>query len=327
MDLRTRLLRGAVPALALALALTGCSTATERPGTSAGSTSVGSPSADRAPAAGAPTREQLRVDGRTRSYLLHRPTTPPADATRPPLVIAFHGRGGTAPELREQSRLDRSAKARGMVIAYPEGLDKAWAAGTQATPQRPDPDLDVRFTEALIAELVRDQRADPERVYVTGFSMGGSMALRMAADRPDLLAGAAAVSGELPTGAAEVRPTGTVPVMIVYGTDDAVRPIDGLPSPSPVAGEPVTPTRSARSSAELFAKAGGAGAPTTRAERGYDRTVWRLGGSAGTVQFLAVHDAGHTWPGSTITPPKGFGRTSRALDATSTVLDFFAGSR
>ncbi|MCD7443584.1 dienelactone hydrolase family protein [Streptomyces lincolnensis] len=321
MDLRTRLLRGAVPALALALALTGCSTTTERP---AGS-SV-SPTADRAPAAGTPTREELRVDGRTRTYLLHRPTTPPVDGTRPPLVIAFHGRGGTAPELREQSRLDRDAKARGMVIAYPEGLDKAWAAGTQATPQRPDPDLDVRFTEALIAELVRDQRADPERVYVTGFSMGGSMALRMAADRPDLLAGAAAVSGELPTGAAEVRPTGTVPVMIVYGTDDPVRPIDGLPSPSPVAGEPVTPTRSARSSAELFAKAGGAGAPTTRAERGYDRTVWRLGGSAGTVQFLAVHDAGHTWPGSTITPPKGFGRTSRALDATSTVLDFFAES-
>ncbi|MFI9170977.1 hypothetical protein [Streptomyces lincolnensis] len=53
--------------------------------------------------------------------------------------------------------------------------------------------------------------------------MGGSMALRMAADRPGLLTGAAAVSGELPTGAAEVRPTGPVPVMIVYGADDPVR--------------------------------------------------------------------------------------------------------
>ncbi|MFI2411548.1 alpha/beta hydrolase family esterase [Streptomyces sp. NPDC018947] len=307
-------------ALALVLPLAGCSDGSERPDAPPASSSP----ATRGAADG--VREELRVDGRTRTYLLHRPD---ADGPRP-LVVAFHGRGSDAAGLREQSRLEKAAGRRGMIVAYPEGIDHGWGAGTRKTGQRPDPGLDVRFTEALIEHLVRTEGADPRRVYVAGFSNGGSMALRFAAERPGLLAGAASVSGQLPAGAAAVRPAGPVPVMVVYGADDPVRPLAGLPSPPPDPDEPILPSMSARDSAEAFAAAGGAGEPVTEAEEGYDRTVWRLGGGsggragAGTVQLLVVHGAGHTWPGSAITPPKGFGPTSRALDATGTILDFFA---
>jgi polyhydroxybutyrate depolymerase len=347
-------------ALALALSLTGCATESGRPDASPPAPSASGPSATpdgratasaTAPATASEVRARLRVDGRTREYLLHRP--PAADGPRP-LVVAFHGRGADAAELREQSALEKAAGARGMLVAYPEGLDRGWGAGTRATRGRPDPDLDVRFTEALIAHLVRTERADPGRVYVAGFSNGGSMALRMAAQRPGLLAGAASVSGQLPAGDAAVKPTGSVPVMVVYGADDPVRPLAGWPSPPPDPGEPILPSLSARDSAEAFAAAGGAGEPVTEAEQGYDRTVWRLRktpakapgetpgkasgktpgktsdateadrAAAATVQLLVVHDAGHTWPGSSVTPPKGFGPTSAALDATDTILDFFA---
>ncbi|TJZ57377.1 hypothetical protein FCH28_08110 [Streptomyces piniterrae] len=314
---RVRAKRAWCHVLLLGLALTGCGTPTERPAPP--SSAADSPAPSTAP----DNRHQLRVDGRTREYLLHRPA---ADGSGPrPLIIAFHGRGSTASYLREQSRLDEDAKARGMLIAYPEGLGKLWGAGTRATGKRPDPDLDVRFAKALIDELVRTQRADRKRVYVVGFSNGGSMALRVAAQHPELVAGAAAVSGELPTGAAAVKPTGPVPTMIIYGADDRVRPLAGMPSPSPApAGEePVTPTMSARDSAAAFATAGGAGKPVTKAEAGYDRTVWRLRNAGATVQLLVMHDAGHTWPGSRITPPAGFGRTSTALNATGTILGFF----
>lgn len=307
-----------VPTLALLLA--GCATESERP-------DAVPPASSSSPAGGTATaaseiRAHLRVDGHSRPYLLHRPAT---DGPRP-LVIAFHGRGSDAAALREQSRLERAAGARGMLVAYPEGLDNGWGAGTQATEQRPDPDLDVRFTEALIKHLVRTEQADPERVYVAGFSNGGSMALRVAAQRPGLLAGAASVSGQLPTGAAAVRPTGGVPVMVVYGADDPVRPLDGWPSPPPDPKEPIIPTLSARDSAAAFAAAGGAGEPVTEEKKGYDRTVWTLKEDApATVQLLVVDDAGHTWPGSSITPPKGFGPTSKALDATDAILAFFTG--
>ncbi|MBQ0916117.1 PHB depolymerase family esterase [Streptomyces sp. RM99] len=327
-DLTLRPRRGSrALALALVLPLAGCATGDGQP--------------DASPPAGAPTRAggtasaaadvraELRVDGRSRTYLLHRPAS--ADGPRP-LVIAFHGRGSHAAELREQSALEKAAGARGMLVAYPEGIDAGWGAGTAKTPQRPDPGLDVRFTEALVEHLVRTERADPERVYVAGFSNGGSMALRMAAERPGLVAAAASVAGQLPTGAAAVEPTGAVPVMVVYGADDPVRPIGGWPSPPPDPKEPILPSRSARETAQAFAEAGGAGAPVTEKEKGYDRTVWRprnasgpgAGAGAGAVQLLVVHGGGHTWPGSSFVPDKRLGPTSDALDATDTILDFFA---
>ncbi|MEU3662126.1 PHB depolymerase family esterase [Streptomyces sp. NPDC032940] len=313
-------------ALALTLPLSACAAATEtdRPAATSAASSATAPGG---PATGAPgTRGRLRVDGRTRGYLLHRPAGE-GDGPRP-LVVAFHGRGSDAAGLREQARLEEAAGARGMLVAYPEGLGQGWGAGTRSTRQRPDPDLDVRFTEALVRHLVRTERADPGRVYVAGFSNGGSMALRVAAQRPGLVAGAASVSGQLPSGAAAVEPAGPVPVMVVYGADDPVRPLAGWPSPPPDPEEPIVPTRSARDSAAAFAAAGHAGRPVTARARGYDRTVWHLAADpADTVQLLVVHDAGHTWPGSSVTPPRGFGPTSRALDATDTILDFFAAAR
>ncbi|WP_399886760.1 alpha/beta hydrolase family esterase [Streptomyces sp. BBFR51] len=330
--LRTRRWPGAL-ALALALPLAGCAADSDRPdgappASGSSGTAGGTATATPAPTPGAEVRAQLRVDGHTRPYLLHRPAA--ADDGRRPLVIAFHGRGADAAELREKTRLEKAAAARGMLVAFPEGLDHGWGAGTRATEQRPDADTDVRFTEALIRHLVRTERADPGRVYVAGFSNGGSMALRMAAERPGLLAGAASVSGQLPAGDAAVKPTGPVPVMVVYGADDPVRPLAGLPSPPPDPEEPILPTLSARDSAEAFAAAGGAGDPVTKGEKGYDRTVWRLKAAAdepaATVQLLVVDDAGHTWPGSTVPPPKGFGPVSKALNATDTILDFLTGT-
>ncbi|MBZ6132661.1 alpha/beta hydrolase family esterase [Streptomyces olivaceus] len=351
-DLASRARRWpAALALALLLPLAGCATGADSgPGGDPSATGTGSatatgpgtgPGGGTATGTAAPAPEvrgQLRADDRTRRYLLHRPA---ATDDPKPLLIAFHGRGADAAELREKSRLERAATARGMLVAFPEGLDHGWGAGTRATKQRPDPGLDVRFTEALIKHLVRTEHADPERVYATGFSNGGSMALRVAAERPDLLAGAVSVSGQLPAGDAAVKPTGPLPVMVVYGADDPVRPLAGWPSPPPDPEEPILPSLSARDTAAAFAAAGGAGKPVAREEKGYDRTVWRLkdaapedstaaatGAAAGaaTVQLLVVHDAGHTWPGSTVPPPDGFGPVSKALDATGTLLDFLTGS-
>ncbi|MFE6845493.1 alpha/beta hydrolase family esterase [Streptomyces sp. NPDC057686] len=313
--------------LALAAALTGCA-ANPRPPAAAGPTvsTTGSASAS-GPASAVDGRERLTVDGGTREYLLHRPAA--AGGGPRPLLIAFHGRGADAEHLRRQSGLDRAAESRGMLLVYPEARGKAWGASTAPTPERPDPDADVRFTEALIAGLVRTGRADPHRVYVAGFSNGGSMALRMAAQRPDLVAGAAAVSGELPTGSAAVKPTGPVPVLIVYGAEDPVRPLAGLPSPGPAGPgeEPITATMSARASAEAFATAGGAGGPAEEGGPGYDSVTWQPGPAGAAVRLLVMHGAGHTWPGSAVAPPAGFGPVSTALDASSTLLDFLSPQR
>lgn len=321
-------------ALALVLPLAGCATGT---GTD-GDADSGRPGAS---STAPPLRHRGAGGPRPAPGGRRRPPVPPAPAPAPaadgddgprPLLVAFHGRGADAAELRAKTRLERAATARGMLVAFPEGLGRGWGAGTRATKQRPDPGLDVRFTEALIKHLVRTERADPGQVYVAGFSNGGSMALRMAAERPALLAGAASVSGQLPRAMPRwSRPgpsrswSSTAPTT-PYGPSR-------VSSPPPDPKEPILPTRSARDSAAAFAAAGGAGEPVTRQQKGYERTVWRLGKEAsggsrrpdGTVQLLVVDDAGHTWPGSTVPLPEGFGPVSRALDATDTILDFLTG--
>ena len=153
---------------------------------------------------------------------------------------------------------------------------------------------------------------------------GWPEALRVAADRPKLVAGAVSVAGQLPTGRDEVRPTGPVPVMVVYGAKDPVRPVTGLakPGPAPKGQEPIMATKSARSSVKAFATAGRTKPPVERPRKGYDRTVWRPGPGTVPAELLVVRDAGHTWPGTRVTPPEGFGPASKALDTTGTVLGF-----
>ncbi|MBT2489391.1 dienelactone hydrolase family protein [Streptomyces sp. ISL-96] len=323
-------IRGASLALLLAVttALTGCSTtpADTTPRPSSSPTSAAAPPTD--------TRARLEVDGTSRDYLLHRPAK--SGDGRKPLVIAFHGRRQTAEEVRRLSGLDKAADRRGLLVAYPEGLNKGWGDGGAPTAKRPDPDTDVRFTAALIKKLVGSGQADPRRVYVVGFSNGGSMALRMAAQRPDLVAAAGTVAGQLPTKPAEVRPTDAVPALLIYGDKDPVRPITGMPKPgTPAPGaEPSTPTLSARASAEAFAAAAASAAgkkgtpsPVTEKKTGYTRTVWDSPSPRGDVELIVVHGGGHTWPGSSVRGNPAFGPTSKAPDATAAILAFVTGKR
>ncbi|MFJ6698158.1 alpha/beta hydrolase family esterase [Streptomyces sp. NPDC091272] len=319
----------------LALVLAGCGGAsTEQqpsPSVSAVTSSTATPPASASASASdtaSDTREHIRVGATTRSYLLHRPGV--NEQRRPrPLLIAFHGRGESAEDMRERARLDEAAGARGMLVAHPEAVREMWSADNVPTSQRPDTEVDIRFTEAMISALVRSGEADPKRVYTVGFSNGGSMALRLAAQRPRTVAAATSVSGQLATGVARTGPSGPVPVMIVYGAQDPVRPMAGIPDPPPPAAgqEPLTATVSTRAGAEAFARAAGTKPPFTERRPGYDRTRWAPGTPGGApVELLVVHGAGHTWPGSRVPPPPGFGRTSTALNATSAVLDFLTRS-
>jgi phospholipase/carboxylesterase len=72
--------------------------------------------------------------------------------------------------------------------------------------------------------------ADPQRVYLMGFSQGAIMSLSIMLTEPALLAGVVAMSGSLPR---EVLPIAAppeqlqgFPVMQVHGTYDDVLPIE-----------------------------------------------------------------------------------------------------
>jgi len=175
-------------------------------------------------------RHTLVVGGRARSYLLHHPAD--WDAERPrPLVLVFHGHTGDARDVRYESRMDEAADRAGALVAYPNGtgpldrlpllggrVDLTWNAGACCAPATTHHVDDEAFTAAVVRDLAAEGAVDPRRVYAAGFSIGGTFALRLACDRPDLVAAVADVEGTMPD--ARCVPSRGVSVLLVRGSDD-----------------------------------------------------------------------------------------------------------
>jgi poly(3-hydroxybutyrate) depolymerase len=173
----------------------------------------------------------LAVEGRQRSYLVHVP--PRAGRSTPlPVVIMFHGGGGSAESARRETGWDRKADRDGFLAVFPEGTPpdpsrpgrfignpQTWNDGSArdlAAVRLGTPD--VSFVEALIKDLQTRCLVDERRIYATGFSNGASMAFRVARERADLVAAIAPVAGtDWLTG---VQPARAVPLLYITGTAD-----------------------------------------------------------------------------------------------------------
>ncbi|WP_016697839.1 alpha/beta hydrolase family esterase, partial [Actinoalloteichus spitiensis] len=285
------------------------------------------------------TVRSVPVDGRDRSFRL-RLSPGPAEDDGWPLLLALHGKGGSALEMEEHSGLNEAADAAGVAVAYLEGVDQGWGAAPRPTELRPDPNADVAYTRAVLDQLLDDARINPDRVFVVGFSEGAIMALRLAAEHPDWFAAAASVAGQLPAPPAEVRPSGPIPLLSIYGDADPLRPIEGLTSQPegtpPIGREPPRPTVSTADTVDAFCRAGGADEqhheepPLTAPPDGTSLTrATCVNPDTGLeVVSIVVRGGGHTWPGGTFpNPARTVGVTSRQISAAETVLDFLVTSR
>ncbi len=155
------------------------------------------------------------------------------------LVVSLHGIRRKEHALAEREdlskiawdRLDRVAGLEGFAIAYPhawlgrwnmfDGLnDTALDDGRQAD--------DVGFILGLVSHLVEEGLADPERVYLTGFSDGAIMSYKLLCTAGMPFAAAAPGLGSMFEGhrddCAVDRPA---PIMVIAGTFDASLPYDG----------------------------------------------------------------------------------------------------
>jgi polyhydroxybutyrate depolymerase len=262
------------------------------------------------------------LDGR--SYVL----CTAGDPSGAGLVVALHGRGSSAAEMRAMTGLETYAADRELAVVYPDGLDGGWGDDTLVTAGRPAGDEDVRFIDALIESLRSDPGIDDGPVGIVGFSNGASMALRYAGARPDVVRAVVSVAGQLPRDTA-IRPTGRVPLLQVYGTADPVRPHDtGIPAP-PVR-EPGSPTPTLSTAETVAAFVGPAdheGPDVTDRDPGDGTSVsterWTDG--QGTLAVLhTIVGGGHTWPSGHV-PLAGrerFGPVSTDLDASAAAVAF-----
>lgn len=141
-----------------------------------------------------PTPRTWTVDGAEREALVVVPAGKP---TR--LVFDFHGHGGTA---RHASRAHAlHAHLADAVVVYPQGLNTPGAltdpegkkSGWQLAPGQLG-DRDLKFFDAMRADLLKDHGIDPRRVSATGHSNGGGFTYLLWAERGDTLAAVAPVA-------------------------------------------------------------------------------------------------------------------------------------
>ena len=269
------------------------STSTPSVATTASTSKAAEPSRGCVTGQGGPVLERIdvTVDGRPRTALVHVPTS-----LRPghpaPVVLSFHGVNGNAAVQQSTDGLLAKSDEEGFVVVHPEGLmvglndQVTGISGWDADGSEVD---EPAFVAAVLDELEAKVCVDTARVYATGFSAGGNIALVVACALPDRIAAVAPVSAAYQPGECTSAPP--VPVLAFHGLDDIVVPFGGRDSAR--AGT-LLPVRAA-----LGAQAkrnGCTGKPkATDLSPRVHRLTWP--GCKAATALVELDHNGHAWPG------------------------------
>ena len=173
----------------------------------------------------------LSHNGVDREYLLHVPELKEG-STSYPLLLNFHGYGGTASDHMYSADFRSIADTAGFIVAYPQGLPSDdgsphWNIAERGGDNKSQSD-DFGFINSLIDQISIVHNIDQDRIYASGYSNGAGISFSIACHL-DRIAAIASVSGLMSDWAFEnCDPPDPVGVMILHGTSDYVRPYNGI---------------------------------------------------------------------------------------------------
>lgn len=272
--------------------------------------------------------------GLDRRYVLHVPPSLPPGPV--PVVMMLDGRGGTPWTAMRSSGWNRKADASHFVAVYPEALrldadrpqhfldnPQMWNAGAGGADTEREGADDVLFLSDVLNDLERHAAVDRHRVYLTGFSNGGSMVWRFAQEHAARVAALAPV-------ACQYRPSPTplhapVPLLYITGALDPLNPVAGGEVKLPWG--PVERRRAPEQSVRAWARLNGLTAePVVEDSAQLTIHTYRERDARAETRFYVVKDLGHVWPGGTrLLPGELVGPESHALHGTDLIWDFFTG--
>ncbi len=255
----------------------------------------------------------LRVGKSDRWFIVYTPTGY-RQTERYPLVIALHGaHGGMVNMYDTREDLKTIARERKFIVAFPNGQNGTdhrrgrsfWNADFCCDLAMRSGINDVEFVVRMTDYLTKVMSVDPARIHLVGFSNGGMLTQKIAAEQPGRYASFVSM-GAVPgyytdNGRTKwtYKMTAPVPVMLMHGTLD--RTIDfngGVPENDS--------TRKTLSFAESLAAwashnscAGKPAVETGEAMPGRGRgnqvAVQRFSGCRADTVGIAVPGVAHTW--------------------------------
>ena len=239
-------------------------------------------------------QRKLLSGGVVRSFLLTIPDN--YDRSVPsPLVLNFHGHGSNAIQQAAYTQIDAKGKARGFIVATPDGIANQF--------DFTEPSVDFTFTEELVRYLDSILCISPTDRFSTGMSNGGAMSGAVACLPALNLKAIAGVTAMLPACANGTK----MPVLYFHGNAD---PIVGYAVAGPVIAS--WATRNSCSATPI----------ETRIEPDIQKRTYINCAPGLSATLYTVEGGGHTWPDGIIDLPQ-FGATTRTINASNLVLDFF----
>jgi predicted peptidase len=169
-------------------------------------------------------------DDQELKYRLLSPEKPDPDK-RYPLVLFLHGAGERGDDnqgqlvhgMRDFAKRSESFPA---YVVAPQCPSRASWCDVQWTGERhtmaAEPNATMKLTLALVDQLTKDLPVDPDRIYVTGLSMGGFGTYDAVARRPELFAAAAPICGGSDESEQVMKHLAQVPFWIAHGAADNI---------------------------------------------------------------------------------------------------------
>lgn len=130
-----------------------------------------------------------------------------------PLLIFLHGRGEQGDDIQLLKfhgpyKMVEKLGLEVIIVAPQSPQDKRW---------------DIDMLDAFVDDVLEKYPIDKKRVYLTGLSMGGEGAWKLAIRRPDTFAAVAPICGvSAPSQALEIR---NIPIWAFHGAIDPVVPV------------------------------------------------------------------------------------------------------
>ncbi|NWG75903.1 MAG: hypothetical protein HXY24_15095, partial [Rubrivivax sp.] len=267
----------------------------------------------------------LSVGGVERTFEVYVPSS--YDGQQPvPLVIVLHPSASSGKAMEILTGFDALAERDGFIVAYPDSLDLAWDDGKLASgwPSKLQPADDVRFISVLIDHLAVTYTIDPQRVYLTGFAVGGAMAYRLACEIPDRFAKVAVVNALLwdyHVAACGAAPSKPLPMLILQGAANVDNPVDGLALNSDNTGR-TWKILSAEETAAFWARRNGCNPEVARTLTNPTATIYATCPRSASVALYLFSGVANNWPRVGPYALNQFG-----IDATEIVAQYFTGEQ